>query len=63
MTPSQLNRRAALLARHDAALERWPQGQSPEFIREVTAIADDLAQTIHERAVNIPGLLEAPIPQ
>ena len=42
MTPSQLKYRADLLTRHDAALYRWPQGKSPEFIREVTAIADDL---------------------
>jgi hypothetical protein len=42
MTPSQLKLRTDLLARQDAALDRWPQGNSPEFLLEVTAVASEL---------------------
>lgn len=48
MTPSQLKRRAALLARQDAALDRWPEGRAPEFLSEVTVVADGLEKIANE---------------
>jgi hypothetical protein len=42
MNPSQLQRRAALVARSDAALERWPQRTGREFTREMSAVASGL---------------------
>jgi hypothetical protein len=48
MTRSQLKRRAALLARQDAALDRWPEGRTPEFQREVAAVAQDLESIASE---------------
>src|SRR5690349_14895424 len=42
MTPSQIRRREELLARNDAALDRWPHRLGPEFAREMTAVAEGL---------------------
>jgi hypothetical protein len=39
MTPDQLQRRAILFARNDAALDRWPDGEDPAFKQEVEAVA------------------------
>ncbi len=43
MTPGQLRRRAALLAKGDAALDRFPQRSGSEFVHEMTEVADGLA--------------------
>lgn len=39
MTPAQLRRRESLIARSDAALERWPDRNGEEFATEMAAIA------------------------
>jgi hypothetical protein len=39
MTPAQISRRDALIARSDAALERWPDRSGPEFEAEMGAVA------------------------
>lgn len=48
MTPSQLERREALLARQDAILSRWPQGRDSEFMRQMARLAHDLEALAHE---------------
>jgi hypothetical protein len=42
MTPTQLKHREALLARNDAALDRWPQRTGQDFIREMTEVVEEL---------------------
>lgn len=42
MTPDQLRHREALIARSDAALERWPDRTGPGFTSEMAAVADGL---------------------
>ena len=42
MTPSQLKRRHALLARSDKALDRWPQRSGPDYTREMRVVVDGL---------------------
>jgi len=42
MLPSLLQRRTALLTRGDGALDRWPDRQGPQFVREMTAVAEGL---------------------
>ena len=42
MTPSQLERRKTLLARSDAALDRWPDRKGSEFVHTMTAVAEGL---------------------
>ena len=39
MTPAQLRRRETLIARSDAALERWPGRAQPEFATEMGTVA------------------------
>lgn len=49
MTAAQLRRREALIARNDAALERWPDRTGREFTSEMAAVAEGLealAQTM-----------------
>ena len=49
MTPAQLRRRETLIARSDAALERWPGRVQPEFateMRTVAAALESLAQAM-----------------
>ncbi len=48
MTPSQLERRRALLARSDAALDRWPDREGREFVREMTEVAEGLKALAEE---------------
>lgn len=48
MTPSQLDRREALLARQDTVLSRWPQGRDSEFMRQMARLAHDLEALAHE---------------
>ena len=47
MTPEQLRRREALLARNDAALERWPDRADPEFTIEMAAVAEGFEALAH----------------
>ena len=42
VTRDQLARRDVLFRRSDAALERWPDRQAAEFVREMTAVAEGL---------------------
>lgn len=42
MSPEDLRRRDALLARNDEILDRWPQRSGPEFVREMTAVVEGL---------------------
>ncbi|HRE85330.1 MAG TPA: hypothetical protein PLB40_03340, partial [Accumulibacter sp.] len=42
MTPDQLRHREALIARSDAALERWPDRTGAGFTSEMEAVADGL---------------------
>lgn len=44
MTPEQLRRRAALLGKSDAALDRFPQRTGREFVGELTEVAQGLAK-------------------
>ncbi len=49
MTPAQLRRRETLIARSDAALERWPERAQPEFATEMGTVAaalESLAQAM-----------------
>src|SRR5262245_31758000 len=48
MTPSQIERREALLSRNDAALNRWPQRTGQDFVREMTAVAEGLEAVARE---------------
>ncbi len=47
MTPAQLSRRDALIARSDAALERWPDRSGPEFEAEMGAVAQGFEDLAH----------------
>ena len=42
MNSAQMKRRDALLARNDAALERWPDRSGPAFTAEMSAVAEGL---------------------
>lgn len=44
MTPAQIGRRDELLARNEAALERWPERNGPEFAAEIGAVARGLEE-------------------
>ena len=48
MTPTQLARRDAIMARAQTASERWRDRTSPEFQREMKTVADDLEALAHE---------------
>jgi hypothetical protein len=60
MTPMQTSRREALIARSDAALERWPDRIGPEFAAEMGAVAQGLEDLAHaaDRAGNHRDALE-----
>ncbi|MDO9597299.1 MAG: hypothetical protein Q7J47_06225 [Azoarcus sp.] len=47
MTPEQLRRREALVARNDAALERWPDHTGPGFTSEMAAVAEGFKALAH----------------
>jgi hypothetical protein len=47
MTPAQISWRDALIARSDAALERWPDRSGPEFAAEMAAVARGLEELAH----------------
>ena len=49
MNSAQMKRRDALLARNDAALDRWPDRSGPAFTAEMSAVAEGfeaLAQAV-----------------
>jgi hypothetical protein len=48
MTPSLLERRKKLMARNDAALERWPDRTHPEFVHEMGAVTQSLKSLAEE---------------
>src|SRR6185295_7566811 len=48
MNSSQLGRRAALVARSDAALERCPERTGREFVREMTEVVGGLEALAEE---------------
>ncbi len=52
MTPAQLRRREALIARNDAALERWPDRTGPEFTSEMSTVAAALEALAQATAAN-----------
>jgi hypothetical protein len=47
MTPAQISWRDALIARSDAALERWPDRSGPEFAAEMAAVARGFEELAH----------------
>lgn len=57
MTPAQLRRRAGLLARNDAALERWPDRAGSEFASEMSAVAAAL-EALAQAAADDPDVVE-----
>ena len=44
MPTDPIARRERALARHDSALERWPNRAGPDFAAELTAVADELGK-------------------
>jgi hypothetical protein len=47
MTPAQISWRDALIARSDAALERWPHRSGAEFAAEMAAVAQGFEDLAH----------------
>lgn len=58
MTAGQLRQRDALIARNDAALERWPDHTGPEFTSEMAAVAGGLGALARAMAAGEHDVVE-----